>query len=132
MRLVLADLNKTAADLRTLTTRALDQLCGSLMPRLRPALDAAAAASYELGDDDLGPPTGGGGGPSAWPQDLLLAFSGQLGWLQPLLTRANWDALVHLALDKAGPGGAVSVCARQGCPVQGVPSRAQPCSYALF
>ena len=49
-----------------------------------------------------------GGGPagSAWPQALLLAFGVHLGWLQPLLTPAGYDALVHLVLDKVrGRGG---------------------------
>ena len=98
---VLADLGKTSSDFRQLTTKALDQLCGGLMPRLRPVLDEAAAASYELGEADLG-------APSPWPQALLLAFQAHLGWLQPLLTPSGHDALVHLVLDKvrrAGGGG---------------------------
>jgi hypothetical protein len=32
---VLADLSKTASDFKALTTKALDQLCGGVMPRLR-------------------------------------------------------------------------------------------------
>ena len=98
---MLADLGKTSSDFRQLTTKALDQLCGGLMPRLRPVLDEAAAASYELGEADLG-------APSPWPQALLLAFQAHLGWLQPLLTPSGHDALVHLVLDKvwrAGGGG---------------------------
>ena len=101
VKLVLADLQKTGGDLRQLTTRSMDQLCGGVMPRLRPALDEAAAASYQIHEVELGAAAAaGGGGGSAWPQALLLAFSTHLGWLQPLLTPANWDALVHLALDK--------------------------------
>ncbi|PSC72320.1 conserved oligomeric Golgi complex subunit 4 isoform B [Micractinium conductrix] len=98
IKLVLADLGKTASDFRQITTKALDQLCGGLMPRLRPVLDEAASASYELGEGDLVP--GGGPAGSAWPQALLLAFGVHLGWLQPLLTPAGYDALVHLVLDK--------------------------------
>lgn len=90
---MLADLGMTASDFRQLTTRALDQLCGGLMPRLRPVLDDAAAAGYELGEADLGAPL-------PWPQALLLAFGAHLAWLQPLLTPSGYDALVHLVLDK--------------------------------
>lgn len=100
--LVLADLGKTAADLRGAAMRAMDQLCGGLMPRLRPALDEAAALSYHVSEGELATDGSGpaGGGASAWPQALLLAFSAHLGWLQPLLTPANWESLVHLTLDK--------------------------------
>lgn len=52
-RQVLADLGKTSSDFRQLATKALDQLCGALMPRLRPVLDEAAAAGYELGEADM-------------------------------------------------------------------------------
>lgn len=96
---VLADLGKTTSDFRQLATKALDQLCSGLMPRLRPVLDEVAGASYELTEADLAP--GGGGGASPWPHALLLAFSVHLAWLQPLLTPNNYDALVHLVLDKA-------------------------------
>ena len=96
---MLADLGKTSSDFRQLTTKALDQLCGGLMPRLRPVLDAVAGDSYERGEDDLAA-AGGGGAGSAWPQALLLAFSSHLAWLQPLLTPSGYDALLHLVLDK--------------------------------
>ncbi len=102
---VLADLGKTSSDFRQLTTKALDQLCGGLMPRLRPVLDDAAAAPYELGESDLG-------APSPWPQALLLAFQAHLGWLQPLLTPSGHDALVHLVLDKVRALGAGRVSGR--------------------
>lgn len=94
---MLADLGKTASDFRQLATRALDQLCGGLVPRLRPALDEALAASYEVGEAELGP---GPGGASPWAQALLAALGAHLAWLQPLLTPAAHDALVHLVLDK--------------------------------
>lgn len=97
---VLADLGKTSSDFRQLATKALDQLCGGLMPRLRPVLDDAAAASYELSEADLAP----GGGASGWPQALLLAFAVHLAWLQPLLAPGAYDSLVHLVLDKASTG----------------------------
>ena len=45
---VLADLGKTAGDFRQLATKGLDGLCAGLMPRLRPALDEAAAAYAAL------------------------------------------------------------------------------------
>ncbi|KAL4441200.1 hypothetical protein ABPG77_011437 [Micractinium sp. CCAP 211/92] len=96
IKLVLADLGKTSSDFRQLATKALDQLCGGLMPRLRPVLDDAAAASYELSEADLAP----GGGASGWPQALLLAFAVHLAWLQPLLAPGAYDSLVHLVLDK--------------------------------
>ena len=93
---MLADLGKTAGDLRQLATKGLDQLCGGAMPRLRPVLDELAAASYELSEADLPP----GGGASPWPRALLLAFGTHLAWMQPLLTPSGYDALVHLVLDK--------------------------------
>lgn len=96
---VLADLGKTAGDLRQLATKGLDGLCAGLMPRLRPALDEAAAAPYELAESDLAGPAGGA---SAWPQQLLVGLQAHLSWLQPLLTPTNYDALVHLVLDKVG------------------------------
>lgn len=101
---MLADLGKTAGDFRQLATKGLDGLCAGLMPRLRPALDEAAAASYELTEGDLVGGPGGlpGGGAPAWPQHLLLALQAHVAWLAPLLTPTNYDALVHLVLDKVG------------------------------
>lgn len=97
---MLADLGKTSSDLRLLASKALDQLCSGLMPRLRPVLDHVAGASYELAEGDLA--AGGGGGGSGWPHALLAAFGVHLAWLQPLLTPSSYDALVHLVLDKVG------------------------------
>lgn len=110
-RQVLADLGKTSSDFRQLATKALDQLCGALMPRLRPVLDEAAAAGYELGEADMAH----GGGASGWPRALLLAFAVHLAWLQPLLAPEAYDALVHLVLDKVG----VQAGAAEGCRARG-------------
>jgi hypothetical protein len=94
IKLVLADLGKTAAEFRALAARGVEQLCAALMPRLRPALDEVAAAPYDLGAAQFVPGEG-------WPHALLAAMALHLGWTRPLLTPASFDALVHAAVDVA-------------------------------
>jgi len=92
IRLVLADLSKTAADFRRLSGQAAEQLCTSLAAHLRPLLDEFVNISYEI--------EGGEGAVGAWPHALLLAFGNQFGWLQGVLTPGVFEAAVVSAVDK--------------------------------
>ena len=104
-RSVLSDLGKTGGDFRALAGRALEAAADALLPRLRPALDEAAAADYCIdgtagggGDADDADDAAGGGG---WALKLLAALDLQLRWLRPRLTPAAWEALFHALLDRA-------------------------------
>ena len=68
----------------------------SLVP-CRPALDEAAAASYELGDAEYA----ANEVEVTWVTSLLGTLVACLQWLQPMLTPGNFDALVASLLDKA-------------------------------
>lgn len=93
---VLADLGKTSTDFRSLGTKALDALCGGIMPRLRNVLDAVATVGYELSEGEYAANEVG----DTWVQQLLATLQAAVGWLQPLLTPANYDTMFHLILDK--------------------------------
>jgi conserved oligomeric Golgi complex subunit 4 len=88
VKMVLADLSKTASDLQALATKAVEQTATSLMPALRGGLDEAAAADYSSAD--------GGGGTEVgnWPAAVLTAMRGLLGALQQLLTPGNQEAAI--------------------------------------
>jgi hypothetical protein len=96
--LVLADLSKTAADFRALAARGADGAVAALAPRLRPALDAAAAAPYELDASAAAeaPPPGAG-----WPAALVAAFAVHVGWLREALAPAAYEAVAGALLDRA-------------------------------
>lgn len=98
---VLADLGKTSTDFRGLATKALDTLCGGVMPRLRHVLDAVAAVGYELSEAEYAANEVA----DTWVQQLLGGLQVSLHWLQPLLTPTNYDTLFHLVLDKVGERG---------------------------
>ncbi len=93
---VLADLGKTSTDFRGLATKALDTLCGGVMPRLRHVLDAMASVGYELNEAEYAENEVA----DTWVQQLLRGLQVSLHWLQPLLTPGNYETLFHLVLDK--------------------------------
>lgn len=64
---------------------------------LRPMLDEAASASYELSEEEYARNEV----EDTWVQALLAMLCAILQWLQPLLTPTNYDALVASLLEKA-------------------------------
>lgn len=92
IRLVLADLNKTAADVQKLADQASEQLTTSLMSRLRPLLDAFVSSSYELlGDDGID---------ESWSTNVLIAFDMAFTWLQQVLSPSLFDKVMESSTDK--------------------------------
>lgn len=92
IRLVLADLNKTAADVQKLADQASEQLTTSLMSRLRPLLDAFVSSSYELlGDDGID---------ESWSTNVLIAFDTAFTWLQQVLSPSLFDKVMESSTDK--------------------------------
>lgn len=108
---VLADLAKTASDLRQAHTKALEQLAEATVPRLRPVLDEVAAVgvgdqasashdackhaapcalqvSYQLSDVEYSLRESEEG----WAHRLLAALQTHMQWLQPFLTTNNYEA----------------------------------------
>ena len=85
MKGVLNELVETATALKQLGQGALEQLASSIVPRLRGALDAVAAVSYDLSEaqyaeNEVDDP---------WVQRLVMLVDQNLGALQPLLTPSN-------------------------------------------
>ncbi|KAK9819498.1 hypothetical protein WJX81_007056 [Elliptochloris bilobata] len=93
---VLADLAKTSSDFKHIAGKALDHLSSGIVPRLRPAFDEAAAASYELGDAEYA----ANEVEATWVTGLLGTLVACLQWLQPMLTPGNFDVLVASLLNK--------------------------------
>ncbi|KAK9907313.1 hypothetical protein WJX75_001280 [Coccomyxa subellipsoidea] len=93
---VLADLSKTSSDFAHITARALEQLSTAIVPRLRPMLDEAGSASYELSEEEYARNEV----EDTWVQALLAMLCAILQWLQPFLTPNNYDALVASLLEK--------------------------------
>lgn len=75
-------------------TQALEALAEGLVGRLRPALDAVARASYTLGEAEYVSSEAGDG----WVARLLGALEASMGWLGPLLTSRNSEALLQVRL----------------------------------
>lgn len=89
------ELVETATALKQLGQGALEQLANSIVPRLRPALDAVSAVSYDLSEaqyaeNEVDDP---------WVQRLVMLVEQNLGTLQPLLTPNNYDSLVAQVTD---------------------------------
>jgi len=105
IKLVLADLSKTATDFRKLSAQGAEQLCTALAAHLRPLLDQFVEISYEFdGNDDASAASGGGGagggGAMQWAHAVLVTFASNFNWLQSYLTPALYDAVIHSAVDK--------------------------------
>ena len=95
IKLVLADLAKTASDFRKLSAQGAEQLCNALSAPLRPLLEQFVEISYEMEAADA---AAAGGAP--WSHSVLITFSAQFGWLQSLLSPSLFDAVVLSAIDK--------------------------------
>ncbi|XP_021747647.1 conserved oligomeric Golgi complex subunit 4-like [Chenopodium quinoa] len=73
----------------------MDQLVGTITPRIRPIVDNVGTISYELSeaeyaDNEVNDP---------WVQRLLHAVETNAAWLQPVMTANNYDTFVHLIID---------------------------------
>eukprot|EP00891_Asterochloris_glomerata_P008941 jgi/Astpho2/8941/Aster-02621 len=96
VRSVLDDLSKTAGDFAAISRRALDHLCNGLLPKLRPVLDEVSSVSYELSDAQFEARAV----EDTWVNTLLTLLALYLHWLQPLLTKSNFEHVVGLLLEK--------------------------------
>ncbi|KAI8101797.1 hypothetical protein M9434_006863 [Picochlorum sp. BPE23] len=92
VRLVLADLSKTSADMKKLAEQATEQLSTSIMSKLRPILDAFVANSYELSDDEAVN--------DGWSVSLIQAFEQAFTWLQNILSPELYDKVIESSVDK--------------------------------
>lgn len=96
VKLVLADLSKTAADFRRLCLQSSDQLCNAIIGHLRPILDDFVESSYEI--------EASGGGALApvshWSHALMREFADYAAWLQPLLTPGMFESVAFATIDK--------------------------------
>ncbi|XP_078439743.1 conserved oligomeric Golgi complex subunit 4 [Wolffia australiana] len=91
----MAEWGEISKSLKQAVSGGLEQLAGTLTPRIRPVLDSVGTVSYELTEAEyeeyeVNDP---------WVQKLLHAVQTQVAWLQPLLTTANYDGCVHLVVD---------------------------------
>lgn len=85
----------TSARFRALALAGVDELLAGLGPRLRPFLDAAQAASYHLTEKEYAENEAD----DPWVHRVLAAIDSALTWARPLLTAANYDALVAALVD---------------------------------
>ncbi|ONI21830.1 hypothetical protein PRUPE_2G092100 [Prunus persica] len=91
----LSELGDMSNTFKQALNAGLEQLVGTVAPRLRPVLDYVGTISYELteaqyADNEVNDP---------WVQRLLHAVETNVAWLQPLMTANNYDSFVHLVLD---------------------------------
>ena len=95
IRSCLGDLGKTAGDYRALSSSALEAVARGIVPRLRSNLDILTGISYELSETDYSAYEA----EDPWAQRVLASLEECLAQLQPLLTQANYDSVVHLIID---------------------------------
>ncbi|KAF4366490.1 hypothetical protein F8388_003728 [Cannabis sativa] len=91
----LSELGDMSSTFKQVLSAGLEQLVGTVTPRIRPLLDNVATISYELSeaeyaDNEVNDP---------WVQRLLHAVETNVAWLQPLMTSNNYDSFVHLVID---------------------------------
>ncbi|KAL8501255.1 hypothetical protein ACS0TY_020708 [Phlomoides rotata] len=91
----LSELNEMSSSFKKALNVGMEQLVGTVTPRIRPVLDSVATISYELSeaeyaDNELNDP---------WMQRLLHAVEINVAWLQPAMTPSNYDTFVHLVID---------------------------------
>ncbi|KAA0039804.1 conserved oligomeric Golgi complex subunit 4 [Cucumis melo var. makuwa] len=91
----LSELGDMSNTFKQALNAGLEQLVGTIAPRIRPVLDTVATISYELSeaeyaDNEVNDP---------WVQRLLHAVETNVAWLQPLMTANNYDSFVHLVID---------------------------------
>ncbi|KAF5182285.1 Conserved oligomeric golgi complex subunit, partial [Thalictrum thalictroides] len=73
----------------------MEQVAGTVTPRIRPMLNTLETISYELPEAEYSfyevhnP----------WVQKLLHAVETNIVWLQPAMTVNNYDSFVHLFID---------------------------------
>lgn len=92
IRLVLADLSKTASDIRRLADQVAEQVTTSLMLRLRPILDSFVGSSYEISDDvEIS---------DEWSISLVQMFGQTFCWLQAILAPEMYRKVIDIAVDK--------------------------------
>jgi hypothetical protein len=96
IRTCLADLGDTAAAFARAAQGAADELAGGVAPRLRPLVDAASVARYELSDAEYAAQEAGH---ESWALRLLGGAEAALAPLQPLLTAGLFDAWVQSVVD---------------------------------
>ena len=95
IRSCLGDLGKTAGDYRALSSSALEAVARGIVPRLRSNLDILTGISYELSETDYSAYEA----EDPWAQRVLASLEEYSAQLQPLLTQANYDSVVHLIID---------------------------------
>lgn len=95
IRSCLGDLGKTAGDYRALSTSALEAVARGIIPRLRSNLDILTGVGYELSESDYSAYEA----EDPWAQRVLASLEECSAWLQPVLTQANYDSIVHLVID---------------------------------
>jgi len=95
IRSCLGDLGKTAGDYRALSSSALEAVARGIVPRLRSNLDILTGISYELSETDYSAYEA----EDPWAQRVLASLEECSELLQPLLTQANYDSVVHLIID---------------------------------
>ena len=92
IKLVLADLGKTAADLTAMTLKAVQQAGASVMPSLGPWMDLVSQTSYDVG-------LNGSCEGDSWAYALLAAIVKGVESAQLLLTSTNFEAVTGALLD---------------------------------
>ncbi|CAH9142781.1 unnamed protein product [Cuscuta epithymum] len=91
----LSELSEMSNSFKKALNVGMEQLVGTVMPRIRPLLDSVATISYELSEfeyaeNEVNDP---------WVQRLLHSVEGNVAWLQSLMTTNNYDSFVHLVID---------------------------------
>lgn len=95
LRLVLADLGKTAVDFRRIASQGTEQLCNAMMAPLKPLLDEFVDMDYEIRSE-----TADDVATHGWSREVLMSFSRQFTWLQQFLTVSVYEKLVHAGVEK--------------------------------
>ena len=74
----------------------IEKCAGLCVMLCRPVLDEVSSASYELTEAEYA----ANEVEDTWVQTLVAALAAYLGWLQPLLTPANYEQFTGLLLEK--------------------------------
>ncbi|CAH9104611.1 unnamed protein product [Cuscuta europaea] len=91
----LSELSEMNISFKKALNVGMEQLVGTVMPRIRPLLDSVATISYELSESEYAENEVN----DPWVQRLLHSVEGNVAWLRSLMTTNNYDSFVHLVID---------------------------------
>lgn len=101
VRVSAAELNETARNFKRVLQSNLEQVCGTIGPRIRSLVDIFAAARYELSEGEFAELEAGTGfAADHWIKAFTEGLDAILAQFRAELTPSNFDSLLHMLIQE--------------------------------